>query len=212
MKKLITLGGLLIATLVAHGQAFESRSFLNCRSLLITNNINVTNLTSSVSRGTNITSTIFTNLSGVQIITSNGYNDKLNLLKVVPLFVDRPGAMITTAGATNACIFIRTAAGLSGANATNSVTFVFAAIPSNQGTNSVANTSPNSILESTATADLFTIVTTANTAQPQSFRIGFPYNQIVGSYGLELRSISTTATQVGSDIWVLECSYNGFVP
>jgi hypothetical protein len=212
MKKLILIGSFLALTLAAKAQVFESRSFLGARSIVITNAIGITNLLSSVSRGTNIQSTQFTNLNGAFVVTSNGVSDKLNLLKTVRLTVDRNAMMVGNSLATNASIFIRLAAGPTGTNATNSVTFVFAAVPSNQGT--VSGSQPGAASEALAAADLFTISTTANTAVPQAFTVKLPYDKFIGDYGIMLRSVSCAepVSANGTDVWLLECSLNQFTP
>lgn len=201
MKKLLVSLVLCFGfVVVSQAQVFTSRSFINARSVLITNVVSITNLTSSVSRGTNIAGTVYTNLQGVRIVSTNGTGDTVNLLATVPLFVDRNANMITSSLATNCNIFVRL--GSSGVNATNSTTFVFAAVPS------------DSLKEATAAADLFTFSTTANTAYPQAFTVKVPYDKFVGDYALMLRSVSTTAVSgaTGSDVWLLECSLNGFAP
>jgi len=206
MKKLITSIGLAVVTLTATAQNFESRSFLNAQSISITNGAlgyGITNLNSAISSGTNVYQIVFTNLSGNRVVITNGTSDKFNLLKTIPLTVDRNGAFIT-APSTNANIFIRL--GNAGANATNAVTFVFVAVPDYNPLTGIGH-------ESTAAADQWTISTVANTAYPQSFKIGFPYGQFVGCGGLMLKSVSSgAAIAAGSDVFLLECVMDSFVP
>jgi len=207
LKKLLTFAGLAVVTFTATAQNFESRSFLNAQSISITNGAlgyGITNLNSAISSGTNVYQIVFTNLSGNRVVITNGTSDKFNLLKTIPLTVDRNAAFVGTTLATNANIFIRL--GNAGANATNAVTFVFVAVPDYNPLTGIGH-------ESTAAADQWTITTVANTAYPQSFKIGFPYGQFVGCGGLMLKSVSSgAAIAAGSDVFLLECVMDSFVP
>lgn len=197
MKKLLLSFVSSLVVLSASAQNFSARTFLNASSIYISNSVTfVTNLSSSVSIGTNISGVIATNLSGNAIQTNNVWN--VNLLKTIDRFVDRNAGYITSAGATNACIFVNITS--AGANATNGYTLEFVAVP--DGT-----------LEDTTTT-AFTCVVAANTAVAGGWRYPIPGHLMAGVKSLRLRKVYSTVapTATASNFTVDEVELCGFVP
>lgn len=219
MNKIILAIVTLAIGLQAQAQVFTSQSFLNCRSLEVTNTIGVTNLLAVLApRTTNMLATIFTNLNGTKInsTAANG-GDTLNLLKTVRLWTDRnampyvpiytnqPAGAAEMPGSRNANIYIRLIGG-SGAN--SAVLFSFYPVPSDGG----PGDSDGFGVESTAAADLIVVSVTANTTNQVSSINPLDMRRLAGCKGLKLVSIANADTDASSQVVVLECTLNGFIP
>ena len=213
MKKLLLVLGSFALALTVGAQTFSSRSFLNCQSLQVTNGISVTNL-ASITSGytTNQNLTVFTNFASVRIATTNGWYDGQNLLRTVPLWVDRAGSAITPiyTNVTTALgsavkqpgpffgnIYIRVVGG-TGAN--TATAFKFAPVPSDTG------------VDDSVAGDLITVSVTPNGATQVQSLTPLDAQKLIGCKGLMLVSITAGDTDASSQVVVLECTLNGFTP
>lgn len=213
MKKLIF--GLLVALsgLTATAQVHRAQSFFGAdvQTLIVTNTLGITNIQSTAyTLVTNIHGLSYTNLSGALTIVGKNQESQ-NLLGDVSLWTDRNSTFAypvyaLTAG-TNATvqsgpfigsIYIRQTGG-SGAN--TATTYVFAPVP-----NSDSNK------ESTASGDLITITVTPAGATQVTSITPISVMDVIGCEKLRLVKVYAGDTDASSEINVLECTFNGFVP
>jgi hypothetical protein len=207
MKNLLLIIGLTFATFVASGQNYLSQSFLNQKSLLVSNTLSISNL-ANFSGQSNIFGVRWTNsaLTGVSV---TGAGNTTTLIKDVDLWSradgDWWGARFAGQGSsdTNTAIsphnlFVRLLTGGSGANA--AVTFTF--IPIYDGLETpVVGTGMNWSFA----------VTSAGTASV-TVATNVPTWKWPGAKKLRLLSIVNADTDASSEVWVDRVSLNGYRP
>lgn len=206
MKKLfLIVATALLVGFGAKAQNFNVQSFLAVSSICPSNTIGITNLSSTVSTGTNQVGIVFTNLAGTRVVV-NASNAPFNLLKTLELRPDREARypILGWAG-TNTLqnwqqsqysLFIKLT-GQSGAN--SAVTFVFA--PVCDGEN-----------ESTTAGDLWQVAVTANTTTPVTLVTNVPLYKWMGCKGLRLRSVTNGDADASSRVDVTQCVLTSWTP
>lgn len=210
MKKILILGLFAFAS-IAKAANFESQSFLAVQAVYATNTVQITNLASFGSVGTNLAGTTYTNNGSRVVVTAAGAGSGVNLLKDVSLWALSDGSPATSIfTATNGAAFPAgafyelghatisvTMSGASGANAA----VTFSLVPLWDGVNQ-ANTA----------ADFFNFSFTAVASSTRTFSTNVPMSRFVGAKKLRLVSISNADTDATSQVIVTAASLNGFVP
>lgn len=212
MKKLLIFLGVVFMATIAMAQPHNGGlSFIEARSIQVTNTMSITNLTAlGVVQTTNVAGVVFTNLAGTRVLVAGGNYENYNLLKTVPVTptLDVPVAYALSSGSdTNETaqagpyagnIYIRVIGG-SGANTATS--FVFAPVP---------NLARG--VQSTAAGDLITVSVTPNTTTQVTSITKVDRQKLIGCEGLRLVSVTAGDTDANSQVVVLECTYNAFRP
>ena len=205
MKKLFIIGLLALATTVSQAQvAARSYKFIpsNISSLIVTNTLQVTNLSSVASAWTtNAAGSTWTNSYGTRVVASTG--DKTALLQDAPLWALRDGSGPWNYF-TNGLVSVPQSAGTvainltsaSGANA--AVTFVFAPVYGDK--------------ESTVATDLWTFSVTPTASTTHTFTTNAPMWLWPGATSLRLRRVVNGDTDATSHVTIRDISLNGFVP
>jgi len=210
MKKLFTIVALLAFVSLASAQQdlwprAKSFKFLNVPAVYATNTLQITNLATTSSLGTNKSGTVWTNKAGIRVTSTTTANLYDNLLSDVPLWALGDGSPAAFVGATNASVavpfgyatFSTTMTAASGANA--AVTFVVTPVV-------------NGVNESTESTDQWTFSFTPTASSTQTFTTNAPLHRWPGAAKLRLRRIVNGDTDVTSIVIITDVSLNGFGP
>lgn len=212
MKKII---GIILVTLVllamnAAGQDIwprhKSIDLLNVRSLVISNTINVTNLTFA-GAGTNVAGTEYTNRAGTKVVTTASSGTNYNLLGSAELWCLQDGSPLFTAN-------------------TNSLPGAYAAGPSyldisydlvgGSGANSactfILSPSWDGVNVDTSGGYDFTFAVTATTTTAIKSKTNAPAWKWIGAKRLFVRSLSNADTDASSAVTIRSLKLNGFGP
>lgn len=204
MKKIISLVIGLALTLSVSAQNHTMQSFLagGVNSVVLTNLLNITNLSYASSVGTNAFGTLYTN-NGVRVTTGTN----VNLFRDVTLWADREGrpySQVAT-NTTEASIFntpvslcIKT---IAGAVADTAVTFVFSPVYN------------DNVGECTVSTEWFTASVTPTASATQVWRVAVPVYKWPGAKKLRLMYTTNGDTTTGNgSVTVTHLSLNGFIP
>ena len=214
MKKLLISIGLCLTTISVMGQSHQVQSFLNVRSVAVTNTSPVTNLTGAatfLTTWTNGVLTFYTNNAGTRLGTTNGAagtqqtaGSTFNLLRDCNLWTDRNGnpphnyfvSLTTTNYSSGASVYVR---GLANSGTVGTLTFTFRPIYD------------GNLMENNTTKDFtFTYVPVASSVVAIATNV--PMYLWPGAKGIRLLSIVNSSGNANADVNLLNVSLVGFVP
>ena len=208
MKKLLSVIGLAMITLVGFGQNHREMNFLApISSITLTNTKQYTNIASPNLAGvtTNVVGLVWTNLFGTLVTAAAG--DSTALTSDVPLWSDRNGQQlfVSSPDGTNIASMLRSAltinvhilSGGSGANSAVNLTFV---------------PLPDGVHESTLASDRFIFGVTANTTSEVDISTNVPMWNWSGYKAVRLKTAVNTDTDASSQVVIDSITLNGFVP
>lgn len=208
IKTLMAIGLLSLLLFPAEAQVFKSQSFLAVQAVYATNTLNITNLWTTGSVGTNAAGTIYTN-QNARVVASTGLSTTRNLLQDVDLWALRDGSLPVMQTSTNGSIpYNQSYANISvafvgGSGANSAVTFTVLPIFNGDG---------RTARESTLAADAFTFGYTATTTTPLQISTNVPLYKWPGVKGLRVARIVNADTDASSQVIITDLSLNGYVP
>jgi len=210
VKKVAPVAVLASSVAVANAQVHNVRSFLNVRSLQLSNNTSVvfSNIASFPGMS-NVFGIVYTNNAGSQVRITNAA-DYTKLANDVNLWGDRDGSPISyyfpsntiTALSTNAAVFSSATLFISmicGSAANSAVTFVFQ--PMWDG-----------VQAPSGTADDWSVAVTASTSSTVTLATNAPMWRWPGAKALRLKSIINADTDGAGEVKVTKAAIVGFVP
>lgn len=202
---------LALSTLGASAQTHISQSFLNVKSLHVSNGLSISNLVMWAGQ-TNILGVRYTNNAGTGVSVAAAGNT-VKLLRDVALWSDREGRVPITQASVGQTVYTNfltispftvsgRIAGASGANA--AVTFVLTPY---------WNDTPDDGATFVATTHDFSFAVTAVASSTVTFATNIVAAvNWAGAKGVRVRSIVNADTDASSGIYVHELNLNGFRP
>lgn len=188
---------------------WKSFSFIpeNITSLLVSNTLAVTNLSTASAQTTNANGTVYTNTAGVRVILNA--NQTTKLLQDVPLWSLRDGGPAWESS-TNGVNYIQSYAQVSvstvsGSGANAALSFVVTPIYGNSRRTGKS-------FEATVSTEEWTFAFTPTASSSQTFTTNAPLYRWPGAKGLRLRRVINADTDASSDVWLQDISLNGYVP
>lgn len=177
------------------------------RSLVLTNNVNITNLTLNGSTGTNAAGTVYTNNNGTRVTTTASVGTNVNLLKAVSLWSLMDGSVpfqstnllssvVNSKPISSANISLTVSAGAGTAAA---LTLIFA--PVWDGVN----------VDTSGNFD-FTWGFTPTASATKTVATNAPLHQWIGAKAVAIKSISSADSATTKTASILAIKLNGFGP